>query len=54
MYLKFQGYLVHLFNVGWKLALEKIAVSMRNKTKIGNTKTQNIFVPFIRNRQVPS
>ena len=38
--------MVHLFYVGWKLALEKITVSTRNKTIISNTKPQKYCCIF--------
>ena len=38
--------MVYLFYVGWKLALEKITVSTRNKTIISNTKAQKYFCIF--------
>ena len=44
MYLKFKDILVYLFYVSWKLALEKISVSTRNKTIISNTKAQKYCI----------
>ena len=38
--------MIHLFYVGWKLALEKITVSTRKKTKISNTKVQKYCCIF--------
>ena len=46
MFLKFQGYFGSFVFVGWKLALEKITVSTRDKTEISNIKTQKYFCIF--------